>query len=225
MRRKKLFLYPYVLLLPAVITTFSLMIYPLLYGIWISFHFYDLTLPHLGRPFIGLKNYIEMVKKRGCRTYVHHPILDARHWGIVDGKDVPNAVYHQTHSCYAVASFHEALRIILGYGRRRKASDYAYHEKALRQALVDRGFAEKPKAEADVLISYDVGAYAAARVSGQSSIAKRDGGITVWVYDRKTGNQVWYGWSERPLSPTDEPEPTINDAVQAIFQDRMPENQ
>jgi len=76
-----------------------------------------------------------MVKKRGCPTYVHHPILNARHWGIVDGKDVPNAAYHQTHSCYAVAAFHEALRIILGYGRRRKASDYAYHEKALRQAV------------------------------------------------------------------------------------------
>jgi len=82
---------------------------------------------------------IELVKKRGTRTYVHHPILDARHWGIVDGKDVPNAVYHQTHSCYAVAAFHEALRIILSYGRRRKASDYAYHEKALRQAVQAMG--------------------------------------------------------------------------------------
>ena len=47
--------------------------------------------------------------------------------------------YHQTHSCYAVAAFHEALRIILGYGRRRKASDYAYHEKALRQAVEAMG--------------------------------------------------------------------------------------
>jgi aspartate aminotransferase-like enzyme len=80
-----------------------------------------------------------MVKKRGCRTYVHHPILDARHWGIIDGKDVDTPAYHQTHSCYAVAAFHEALRIILGYGRRRKASDYAYHEKALRQAVEAMG--------------------------------------------------------------------------------------
>ena len=37
------------------------------------------------------------------------------------------------------AAFHEALRIILGYGRRRKASDYAYHEKALRQAVEAMG--------------------------------------------------------------------------------------
>jgi aspartate aminotransferase-like enzyme len=98
-----------------------------------------LSLPLTYAPVSFTDKAIEMVKKRGCRTYVHHPILDARHWGIVDGKDVPNAVYHQTHSCYAVAAFHEALRIILGYGRRRKASDYAYHEKALRQAVEAMG--------------------------------------------------------------------------------------
>jgi alanine-glyoxylate transaminase / serine-glyoxylate transaminase / serine-pyruvate transaminase len=47
--------------------------------------------------------------------------------------------YHRTHSCYAVAGFHEALRIILDYGRHRKASDYAYHEKALRGAAEAMG--------------------------------------------------------------------------------------
>ena len=93
-----------------------------------------LSLPLTYAPVSFTDKAIEMVKKRGCRTYVHHPILDARHWGIIDGKDAAPA-YHQTHSCYAVAAFHEALRIILGYGRRRKASDYAYHEKALRQAV------------------------------------------------------------------------------------------
>jgi len=98
-------------------------------------------------------------------------------------------------------------------------------EEALRKALVDRGFVEKPRQDADVLISYDLGAYAAASLSGRSSLARRDGGITVWVYDHKTGDQIWYGWSERPLSPEDQPEPVINDAVQAIFQDRMPQNQ
>jgi alanine-glyoxylate transaminase/serine-glyoxylate transaminase/serine-pyruvate transaminase len=98
-----------------------------------------LSLPLTYAPVSFTDKAIEIVRKRGCRTYEHHPILDARHWGIVDGKDVPNAVYHQTHSCYAVAAFHEALRIILGYGRRRKASDYAYHEKALRQAVEAMG--------------------------------------------------------------------------------------
>jgi aspartate aminotransferase-like enzyme len=94
-----------------------------------------LSLPLTYAPVSFTDKAIEVVKKRGCPTYVNHPILSARHWGIVDGKDVPNAGYHQTHSAYAVAAFHEALRIILGYGRRRKASDYAYHEKALRQAV------------------------------------------------------------------------------------------
>jgi len=98
-------------------------------------------------------------------------------------------------------------------------------EEALRKALIDRGFEEKTKADADVLISYDVGAYTAAALSGANTMVKRDGGITVWVYDRKTGNQIWYGWSERPLSGADQPEPVINDAVDAIFQNRMPRNQ
>jgi aspartate aminotransferase-like enzyme len=98
-----------------------------------------LSLPLTYAPVSFTDKAIEMVRKRGCRTYVNHPILDARHWGIIDGKDVDTPGYHQTHSCYAVAAFHEALRIILGYGRRRKASDYVYHEKALRQAVEAMG--------------------------------------------------------------------------------------
>lgn len=98
-----------------------------------------LSLPLTYAPVSFTDKAIEMVRKRGCRTFVNHPILDARHWGIIDGKDVDTPVYHQTHSCYAVAAFHEALRIILAYGRRRKASDYAYHEKALRQAVEAMG--------------------------------------------------------------------------------------
>jgi alanine-glyoxylate transaminase/serine-glyoxylate transaminase/serine-pyruvate transaminase len=98
-----------------------------------------LSLPLTYAPVSFTDKAIEMVRKRGCRTYVNHPILDARHWGIIDGKDVDTPAYHQTHSCYAVAAFHEALRIILSYGRRRKASDYLYHEKALRQAVEAMG--------------------------------------------------------------------------------------
>ena len=48
-----------------------------------------LSLPLTYAPVSFTDKAIEMVKKRGCRTYVHHPILDARHWGIVDGKDMP----------------------------------------------------------------------------------------------------------------------------------------
>ena len=98
-----------------------------------------LSLPLTYAPVSFTDKAINLVKKRGVYTYVHHPILEARHWGVIDGKDTPTPTYHRTHSCYAVAAFHEALRIILGYGRRRKASDYAYHEKALRQAVEAMG--------------------------------------------------------------------------------------
>jgi aspartate aminotransferase-like enzyme len=97
-----------------------------------------LSLPLTYAPVSFTDKAIELVKKRGCRTYVNHPILDARHWGIIDGKDGTPG-YHQTHSCYAVAAFHEALRIILSYGKRAKAADYAYHEKALRNAVEAMG--------------------------------------------------------------------------------------
>ena len=70
---------------------------------------------------------------------MHHPILEARHWGIIDGKDVAAGSYHRTHSGYAVAAFHEALRITLQHGRVQKARDYAFHEKALRAAVEAMG--------------------------------------------------------------------------------------
>ncbi|MCK4275816.1 MAG: alanine--glyoxylate aminotransferase family protein, partial [Phycisphaerae bacterium] len=98
-----------------------------------------LSLPLTYAPVSFTDKAIEVVKKRGCYTFVNHPILDARHWGIIDGKDVETPVYHQTHSCYAVATFHEALRILLSYGRAAKASDYRYHEAALRQAVEAMG--------------------------------------------------------------------------------------
>ena len=98
-----------------------------------------LSLPLTYAPVSFTDKYIDLVAKRGCYTYVHHPILEARHWGIVDGKDVPAGGYHRTHSAYAVAAFHEALRILLTHGRARKAADYAYYERALREAVQAMG--------------------------------------------------------------------------------------
>ena len=79
------------------------------------------------------------MKASGCYTYANHPIFEARHWGIVDGRDVEKGTYHRTHSGYAVAAFHEALRINLSDSLARRARDYAYHEKALRDAVVAMG--------------------------------------------------------------------------------------
>jgi len=79
--------------------------------------------------------YIETLKATGTRSFVHHPILEARHWGIIDGRDVEKGTYHRTHSAYAVAAFHEALRITLQQGIPARARDYALHEGALRAAV------------------------------------------------------------------------------------------
>jgi len=98
-----------------------------------------LGLPLTYAPVSFNDKVIELVRKRGCYTYVHHPILEARHWCIADGKDVDTAAYHRTHSGYAVASFHEALRLLLQHGREQKSNDYAFYEKGLRSAIEAMG--------------------------------------------------------------------------------------
>jgi alanine-glyoxylate transaminase/serine-glyoxylate transaminase/serine-pyruvate transaminase len=97
-----------------------------------------LSLPLTYAPVSFRDEAINLLARRGCYTYVHHPILEARHWGIVDGQDAA-AVYHRTHSSYAVAAFHEALRILLTHTVKQKAADYAYHEAALKQAVQAMG--------------------------------------------------------------------------------------
>lgn len=98
-----------------------------------------LCLPLTYAPVSFTDQYIETLKASGCRTFVHHPILEARHWAIVDGADVEKGTYHRTHSGYAVAAFHEALRITLQEGLAKRAANYVYHEAALTQAVTAMG--------------------------------------------------------------------------------------
>jgi aspartate aminotransferase-like enzyme len=98
-----------------------------------------LGLPLTYAPISFNDKVIELIKKRGCPSYLHNPILDARHWCIDNGQDVEAAAYHRTHSGYAVASFHEALRLLLQHGRAQKAADYAFYEQGLRQAVEAMG--------------------------------------------------------------------------------------
>jgi aspartate aminotransferase-like enzyme len=98
-----------------------------------------LCLPLTYAPVSFSDRYIAEVRANGCASYVHHPVLEARHWGIIDGKDVAAPAYHRTHSGYAVAAFHEALRLTLQHGRAQKARDYAFHERALREAVIAMG--------------------------------------------------------------------------------------
>ena len=92
-------------------------------------------LPLTYAPVSFTDRYIDVLKKRGARTFVHHPILEARHWGIVDGQDVEKGTYHRTHSAYAVAAFHEALRLTLEEGLKARSESYAFHEAALKAAV------------------------------------------------------------------------------------------
>lgn len=96
-------------------------------------------LPLTYAPVSFTDRYIETLRQTGTRTFVHHPILEARHWGIVDGKDVEKGTYHRTHSAYAVSAFHEALRITLQQTVAERAKQYAYHEAALRDAVSAMG--------------------------------------------------------------------------------------
>ena len=98
-----------------------------------------LGLPLTYAPVSFNDKVIDLLRQRGCYTYVHHPILEARHWCIAEGQDVETAAYHRTHSGYAVASFHEALRLLLQHGRKQKAADYAFFEKGLRSAIEAMG--------------------------------------------------------------------------------------
>jgi multiple sugar transport system permease protein len=47
----------YWLILPALLTMCAVLIYPLAYSLWISF--YDWNITSVGRPFLGLRNYVE----------------------------------------------------------------------------------------------------------------------------------------------------------------------
>lgn len=98
-----------------------------------------LCLPLTYAPVSLTDKYIEAIKETGVYGYVHHPILEARHWGIIDGADSETCTYHRTHSGYAVSAFHESLRILLAYGRVQKAEDYIFYESVLSEAIESMG--------------------------------------------------------------------------------------
>ena len=83
--------------------------------------------------------YIDSLRTSGAYTYVHNPIFEARHWGIIDGQDVEKGTYHRTHSGYAVAAFHESLRLTLQDGLAKRSAAYRTHEKVLRDAVTVLG--------------------------------------------------------------------------------------
>lgn len=96
-------------------------------------------LPLTYAPVSFSEAYMNSLKASGAYTYVHNPIFEARHWGIVEGQDVEKGSYHRTHSGYAVAAFHESLRLTLEEGLAARAASYKLHEAALKEAVAAMG--------------------------------------------------------------------------------------
>jgi len=96
-------------------------------------------------------------------------------------------------------------------------------EAAIRKELTARGYREVVSDEAKILISYDIGVYAAAGLGGQNRFRKSQGGVTVWLFDPKTMQNVWYGWTETVIKSGDTGEVVIPEAVAALFKDRIPQ--
>ena len=96
-------------------------------------------LPLTYAPVSFTDTYIDSLRASGAYSFVHNPIFEARHWGIIDGKDVEKGSYHRTHSGYAVAAFHESLRLTLQEGLKQRAEKYRHYEAMLRKAVTAMG--------------------------------------------------------------------------------------
>ena len=96
-------------------------------------------LPLTYAPVSFTERYIDSLKATGASTYANHPIFEARHWGIINGEDAERGTYHRTHSGYAVAAFHESLRLTLEETLAKRAKSYERHEAALKDAVKAMG--------------------------------------------------------------------------------------
>ena len=63
------------MVLPAVGTILLIALFPLAWTVWESLHLHDLRMPWLGRPFIGLDNYLEALGDQRFREALVHTLL------------------------------------------------------------------------------------------------------------------------------------------------------
>jgi ABC-type sugar transport system permease subunit len=61
--------------LPAVGTILLIALFPLAWTVWESLHLHDLRMPWLGRPFIGLDNYLEALGDQRFREALLHTLV------------------------------------------------------------------------------------------------------------------------------------------------------
>ena len=59
---------------PAVLTILLVALFPLGWTIWESCHLHDLRMPWLGRPFVGLDNYVEVLQDRRFWDSMAHTV-------------------------------------------------------------------------------------------------------------------------------------------------------
>ena len=64
----------WLLVLPAVGTILLIALFPLAWTVWESLHLHDLRMPWLGRPFIGLDNYLEALGDERFREALVHTL-------------------------------------------------------------------------------------------------------------------------------------------------------
>jgi ABC-type sugar transport system permease subunit len=62
------------MVLPAVGTILLIALFPLVWTVWESLHLHDLRMPWLGRPFIGLDNYLEALGDERFREALVHTL-------------------------------------------------------------------------------------------------------------------------------------------------------
>jgi ABC-type sugar transport system permease subunit len=65
------------LVLPAFLTILFVALFPLLWTVWESLHLHDLRMPWLGKPFIGLDNYVEAFKDPRFWSALGHTLFFA----------------------------------------------------------------------------------------------------------------------------------------------------
>lgn len=68
---------PFWFLLPAAIVLGGLILYPVGYAFWLSFHEYQWNMPRFGRPFVGLDNYVGLPKDEDLIAAIWWTILFA----------------------------------------------------------------------------------------------------------------------------------------------------
>jgi hypothetical protein len=97
---------------------------------------------------------------------------------------------------------------------------------AIDEALAARGFTPAPRDSADVLVAFSVGTHARYRLEGgaDSWIASLEPGqpqtkgtLHIYLVDRGDQKEVWHGWTSKWLSPGDDPDRIIREAVARIM--------